>query len=97
MYSTCAPRGCQPRGRKTVRHDARERFSARHPLDVTVRIRPGVQSLRRGRACATIRAALTVGGHKPTFRVVAFNVLRNHLLCAAAHNKCYAQLSVMRS
>jgi putative transposase len=38
-----------------------------------------VQSLRRGKVCATVRAALTAGGHKATFRVVEFNVLRNHL------------------
>jgi REP element-mobilizing transposase RayT len=73
------PGAGRPRGRKTVSHDARERFAARHPLHITLRIRPGVQSLRRGKVCATVRAALTAGGHKPTFRVVEFNVLSNHL------------------
>ena len=73
------PGAGRPRGRKTVSHDARERFAARHPLHVTLRIKPGVQSLRRGKVCATVRAALTAGGHKPTFRVVEFNVLSNHL------------------
>ena len=29
--------------------------------------------------------------------VVAFVALSNHVLCAAAHNKCYAELGVMRS
>ncbi|MBK7535368.1 MAG: transposase [Myxococcales bacterium] len=69
----------RPRGRKTVSHDARERFAARHPLHVTLRIRPDVHSLRRGKVCATIRAALAAGGHKPAFRVVEFNALHNHL------------------
>ena len=73
------PGAGRPRGRKTVSHDARERFAARHPLHVTLRIKAGVQSLRRGKVCATVRAALTAGGHKATFRVVEFNVLRNHL------------------
>ena len=73
------PSAGRPRGRKTVSHDARERFASRHPLHVTLRIRPGVQSLRRGKVCATIRAALAAGGHKPTFRVVEFNALHNHL------------------
>ena len=73
------PGAGRPRGRKTVSHDARERFAARHPLHVTLRIKPGVQSLRRGKVCATIRAALAAGGHKPTFRVVEFNALNNHL------------------
>ena len=91
------PGAGRPRGRKTVSHDARERFAARHPLHVTLRIKPGVQSLRRGKVCATIRAALAAGGHNATFRVVEFNALRNHLLCAAAHNRCYAQRLVMRS
>ena len=73
------PGAGRPRGRKTVSHDARERFAARHPLHVTLRIKSGVQSLRRGKVCATIRAALTAGGHKPTFRVVEFNALHDHL------------------
>ena len=60
-------------------HDVREHFAARHPLHVTLRIKPGVPSLRRGKVCATIRAALTAGGHKPTFRVVEFNALHDHL------------------
>ena len=73
------PGAGRPRGRKTVSHEARERFAARHPLHVTLRIKPGVQSLRRGKVCATIRAALAAGGHKPTFRVVEFNALHSHL------------------
>ena len=73
------PGAGRPRGRKTVSHDARERFSAGHPQHVTLRIRPGVQSLRRGKICASVRAVLTAGGHKPAFRVVEFNVMSNHL------------------
>ena len=29
--------------------------------------------------------------------VIAFAVMSTHLLCAAAHNRCYAELDVMRS
>ena len=45
--------------------------------------RKTVSHAARGKVCATIRAALTAGGHKPTFRVVEFNALHSRRSLAA--------------
>jgi len=50
----------------------------RHPQHVTLRIRGGVRSLRRYRLVRVVRECIR-RGHKPTFRVVHFTVLANHL------------------
>jgi REP element-mobilizing transposase RayT len=73
------PGAGRPRGRTTVSHDARERFAARYPLHVTLRVVEGVRSLRCEPVAAAVRAALAAGGRTPTFRVVEFAVLGNHL------------------
>lgn len=72
------PRAGRPRGRKTVGHDARERFAARFPAHVTMRAVDGVK-LRRDDVVDEVRGAIAAGGRRPDFRVVEFNVLGNHL------------------
>ena len=72
------PGAGRPRGRKTVSHDARERFAARHPLHVTMRAAREVANLRRGSIAAIVRGAVRASC-SATFRVVELNVLANHL------------------
>lgn len=73
------PGAGRPRGRKTVSHDAREPFAARHPLHVTWRIADGIRSLRREPVLELVRAKLSAHARGDAFRVVEFNVLGNHL------------------
>ena len=52
---------------------------------MTLRIVPGVASLRGERAMKVVRRAIEAGGRRDAFRVVHFNVQSNHLhlLCEA--------------
>ena len=79
------PNSGRPRGRKTVSHDKRPEFAARIPQHVTVRTREDAPYLARTWLMKTIRAAVRES-HKPSFRIVEFNVLGNHvhLICEAA-------------
>ena len=73
------PGAGRPRGRKTVSHDARERFAARYPLHVTLRVVAGVRSLRRDDVMEIVRSVIAACGRTESFRVVELNVLSNHL------------------
>lgn len=55
------------------------------------RLRPG-EDVRHVVVYCLARAARRHG-----IEVIAFTVMSTHLLCAAAHNRCYAELDVMRS
>ena len=74
------------RGRTRVAHAARERFPARFPLHVTLRVRDGVGSLRRGKLVRLMRQAVARAHRGGLFRIVHFNLLANHahLVCEAA-------------
>ena len=73
------PGAGRPRGRKTVSHDARERFAARYPLHVTLRVVAGVRSLRRDDVMEIMRGVIEACGRTESFRVVELNVLSNHV------------------
>jgi REP element-mobilizing transposase RayT len=62
----------------TISHAARPELDPRHPQHVTLRILPGIGSLARDWLMTTVRECIR-GAHKPTFRIVEFNVLANHL------------------
>jgi REP element-mobilizing transposase RayT len=62
-----------------VAHARRERFAARFPQHVTLRVRAEVGSVRRYRVMRVVRAALLAGGHRADFRVVEFSVQSNHV------------------
>jgi REP element-mobilizing transposase RayT len=61
-----------------ISHDTRTKIDARQPQHVTMRVAAGVGSIARDHLMPTIRAAIS-SAHKPTFRIVEFNVLSNHL------------------
>lgn len=79
------PGSGRPRGRKTVSHDKRPEFAARYPQHVTLRTLEGAPALAGDWLMATIRNAIR-DSHKPSFRIVEFNVLGNHLhlVCEAS-------------
>lgn len=86
------PGAGRPRGRKTASHDARERFAARYPEHVTLRVVEGVR-MRRAGVLEEVRKAIEAGGRRDTFRVVEFNVLGNHvhLIVEAAGHEALAR------
>ena len=73
------PGAGRPRGRRSVPHARRERFAARFPQHVTLRVVAGVESLRRHRSMRVVRGAILDGGNRDHFRVIEFSVQSNHL------------------
>jgi REP element-mobilizing transposase RayT len=73
------PGAGRPRGGKCAGHVRRERFPGRFPQHVTLRVVPGLGSLRRYRPLRVVRQAIAAGGHKADFRIIEFNLLANHL------------------
>jgi REP element-mobilizing transposase RayT len=72
------PGAGRPRSPGAVSHRAREAFAPRFPQHVTLRVRAGVPSLRRGATVALIRQIVSAAG-RADFAVVELNVLGNHL------------------
>jgi REP element-mobilizing transposase RayT len=72
------PNAGRPKGRTTVAHEAREEFSPTHPQHVTLRLVPGVPSLRRGDAVKVIWKAIAAS-QRADFRIIEFNVEPNHM------------------
>ena len=71
--------GRKKSGRAGVAHRARPALSGHEPLHLTLRVVPGVSSLRGAKAYALIRAAIGAGCARFGFRVLHFVVLSNHL------------------
>lgn len=65
--------------RSSERHETRERFSARHPVHVNIRVERDVGQLRRRRAHQAIRRALETTLGKSDFRVVHISLQREHI------------------
>jgi hypothetical protein len=75
-----APRRGRPRKPGAgVPHARRESFARWTPVHVTLRVRPGVHSLRGSALFRTIHGALSRGANQPTFALVDYSVQRNHL------------------
>ncbi len=73
------PGSGRPRGRTTVGHDRRPFLRARHPQHVTLRLAPGVPSIRRDTTHAVIKRAIHAKSGGDQFRVVHFHILWNHV------------------
>lgn len=73
------PKGLEP----GASHDKRPEIKPRHPVHVTVRIRPGLGSLRNREAYSVVSRGLTAGSSRLGFRIVQYAVMTNHihLLC----------------
>ena len=79
--------GRKPEGtRRNVAHVTRPEWNARHPVHVTLRIVPGLESLRRRRTFRVVRDAILAACERFGTRLVHFSVLSNHvhLICEVA-------------
>jgi len=67
-------------------HRVRPALAARHPVHVTLKVVPGIESLRRGRCFQELRQAFVRGKDRFGFRLAHFTVQGNHLhlICEAA-------------
>jgi putative transposase len=73
------PGSGRPRRRRGVPHTRRPPLIARHPVHVTLRIRPALPSLRGERAFARVKQSLLRGNERFGFRIVEFSVQRDHV------------------
>jgi putative transposase len=70
--------GRKPTGeRALVSRDKRPALGGRHPVHVTMRVRPEIPSLRVLNGC--VRRALFGGAKKPGFRLIHFSIQSTHL------------------
>jgi REP element-mobilizing transposase RayT len=72
------PGAGRPRGER-VSHGRRQRFAARYPLHVTLRVVDGLPSLRRHAPLRIVQRAIGRFGRGERFRVVQFAVIGNHI------------------
>ena len=72
------PGAGRPRGRR-VSHGRRQRFAARFPLHVTLRVVEGLPSLRQFEALRIVQRAIERCGRRERFRVVEYAVIGNHI------------------
>ena len=79
--------------RPRVPHRRRVQLSARYPVHITLRREAGLESLRRRRAYAVVRAALAAGASRHGMRLVQFSVMTNylHLVCEAHDERALAR------
>ena len=71
--------GRKPGGARRVPHASRPSFSRHHPSHVTLRVRPGVPSLRSARLVRELERSLRAAKERSRFRVIAYTVQRDHL------------------
>ena len=72
--------GRKPKGdRPGVSHLRRPSHSRHHPLHVTLRVQPGVRSLRAHSVFVVVRKALAAAKRQFHFSLVHFSVQRDHL------------------
>jgi len=68
------PRGPRPR----VLHRKRERIPGHCPVHVTIRVRPGVRSLREGGFVREFRRSLAAASERGDFRVAHYSLQNDH-------------------
>jgi putative transposase len=86
--------GRPPTGERAgVAHLRRPSLSERHPNHVTLKLRPGIESLRQPALFRAVRTALAAGKDRFGFRLVHFSVQRDHLhlLAEAADRRALAR------
>jgi REP element-mobilizing transposase RayT len=75
----------RPRKKGAISHLRREKFAARFPVHVTLRVREAVPNLRQRRCLRAIRIAFLGGNGRFGVRLIHFAVLGNHvhMICEA--------------
>jgi len=72
--------GRKPKGERAgVPHDVRAPLASRFPVQVTMRVKAGLPSLRGLREYAALRGAIRAGCERGGFRLVHYSVQSNHL------------------
>jgi REP element-mobilizing transposase RayT len=72
-------RGGRPEGRKPlVRHSRRDDFPEKFPCHVTLKLRPGLPSLRRADVVRQVEAAFRRGNKWKLFRLVHYSLQDDH-------------------
>jgi REP element-mobilizing transposase RayT len=81
--------GRPPNGERAgVSHLKRGEVTAKEPVHVTLRVQPGVRSLREPRVFTAVLSGLAAGRQRFGFRLVHFSVQRDHLhLLVEASNR----------
>jgi REP element-mobilizing transposase RayT len=82
--------GPKPKGdRAGVSHREREALASRFPVHVTMKLRAGLPSLRRGKAHAVVLKAFAGVREREDFRLVHYSVQSNHihLICEACDRR----------
>jgi hypothetical protein len=69
--------GRKPRGRPCMPHVTRRKIDPRYPLQVTIRARPGLPSLRSPRLFGAIQRAVARAS-VDRFRVIHFSIQQDH-------------------
>ena len=74
------PGAGRPRGRTKVAHLAREPFDPKRPVKVTLKVRPGVPTLKKRGAIKIIETAVAAASERDDFRVKRHEVLSDRLV-----------------
>ena len=71
----------KPAAERGMPHATRPAHLPRHPVHVTVRVAPGVRSLRDGKVFPTVRRVLQRAAHqfRQSFRILEYSVQSNHV------------------
>jgi REP element-mobilizing transposase RayT len=89
--------GRKPARRRRVPHGRRPSFLARHPCHVTVRIRPGMPSLRCRRLVRELERSFREARERGRFRLLHYSIQTNHLHLLVEANDARALSHGMRS
>ena len=73
------PGAGRPRGRTSVPHVTRAKLSPSYPVQITMKLRAGLPSLRRKHAYQALLGAFYAGGDRFGFRLNQYSVQSNHL------------------
>jgi REP element-mobilizing transposase RayT len=72
--------GRKPKGAKAMLpHRSRPVLASRHPVHVTLRLLPGLESMRTKKKVLAVRAAMRAANDRGGFRLVHFTIQGNHL------------------
>jgi REP element-mobilizing transposase RayT len=86
--------GRPPRGpHSSERHEARPAQDRRHPVHVTLRVVPGLASLRHRDMYLQLREATIVTAKREDFRIIHLSIQRNHvhLIVEAEHEQALSR------
>jgi REP element-mobilizing transposase RayT len=69
----------RPRSSPRLPHESRDAFASRHPILVTLKVRPGVPSLRTVKLVKEVERSLAGACDQRRFRVVHYSLQSNHV------------------